>query len=331
MKFFIYCFRDFDEKEYFDEFAKKYNVEYDYSPEYPTYENAILSKGYDAVSFTPCHIDKVMIDRFKSLGVRYFSTRSIGFDHINLEYAKSVGIGVSNVSYPPDTVADYSVMLMMMCCKKMGHILKRSEVQDYTLMGKIGKNLKDCVVGIVGTGHIGRAVIKRLSGFGCKILAYDPYENDEVKNMTEYVDFDTLLKYSDIITLHTPGSDENHHLLNETAFNKMKNGVIIVNTARGRLIDTDALINALESGKVESAALDVLEDETGLYYANRMGDCIVNRQMAVLRSFPNVILTPHTAFYSREVISNMAEKTIKCVLDMEKGIENINIIIKPEA
>lgn len=327
MKFFIYCFREFDEKEYFDKFAEKYNVEYAYSSEYPSYENAALAEGYDAVSFTPCPIDKTMIDRFKSLGVRYFSARSIGFDHIDLDYAKSVGIGVSNVSYPPDTVADYALMLMMMSCKKMAHILKRSEVQDYTLRGKIGKNLKDCIVGVVGTGHIGRAVIKRLSGFDCKILAYDPYENEEVKNIAEYVDFDTLLKTSDIITLHTPGSDENNHLLNKSAFDKMKKGVIIVNTARGRLIDTDALIDNLENGKVESAALDVLENEAGLYYANRMGDCIPNRQMAVLRSFPNVILTPHTAFYSREVVSNMAEKTIKCVLDMEAGVDNPNIII----
>src|SRR5699024_3117255 len=144
----------------------------------------------------------------------------------------------------PDTVADFTLMLMLMSCKKIGHILKRSELQDYSLNGKIGKNIGDCTVGIIGTGNIGRAVIKRLTGFGCKILAYDPYENDEVKNAAEYVSFDRLLRESDIISLHTPGSDENHHLLNAEAFNKMKDGVIIINTARGRLIDTDALIDA---------------------------------------------------------------------------------------
>lgn len=327
MKIFVYCFREFDEKEFFDEFSEKYGVEYGYTADYPTYDNAILAEGYDAVSFTPCDMGKKMIDRFYSMGVRYFATRSIGFDHIDTEYAKSLGIGVSNVSYPPDTVADFTLMLMLMSCKKIGHILKRSELQDYSLKGKIGKNIGDCTVGIIGTGNIGRAVIKRLTGFGCKILAYDPYENDEVKNVAEYVDFDRLLRESDIISLHTPGSDENHHLLNAEAFNKMKDGVIIVNTARGRLIDTDALIDAIESRKVQGAALDVLEHEDGLYYANRMEDPIVNRRMAVLRSFPNVILTPHTAFYSRIVVSNMAEKTIKCVLDMENGIENKNIIV----
>lgn len=327
MKIFVYCFREFDEKEFFDEFAEKYGVEYGYTADYPNYDNAILAEGYDAVSFTPCDMGKKMIDRFYNLGVRYFATRSIGFDHIDTEYAKSLGIGVSNVSYPPDTVADFTLMLMLMSCKKIGHILKRSELQDYSLNGKIGKNIGDCTVGIIGTGNIGRAVIKRLTGFGCKILAYDPYENEEVKNAAEYVSFNRLLRESDIISLHTPGSDENHHLLNAEAFNKMKDGVIIINTARGRLIDTDALIDAIESRKVQGAALDVLEHEDGLYYANRMGDPIVNRRMAVLRSFPNVILTPHTAFYSRIVVSNMAEKTIKCVLDMEKGIENKNIIV----
>lgn len=327
MKIFVYCFREFDEKEFFDEFAQKYNVEYAYSNEYPSLENAELAKGFDAVSFTPCDMNSKMIDRFYDLGVRYFATRSIGFDHINIEYAKSKGIGVSNVSYPPDTVADFTLMLMLMSCKKIGHILKRSEVQDYSLKGKIGKNLGDCTVGVIGTGRIGQAVIKRLTGFGCKILAYDPYENAEVKKVAEYTDLDTLLKSSDLITLHTPGSDENHHIIDAKAFEIMKKDVIIVNTARGRLIDTDALIDAIENGKVGGAALDVLEHEDGLYYANRMGDAIVNRRMAVLRSFPNVILTPHTAFYSRIVVSNMAEKTIKCVLDMKNGVENPNIII----
>lgn len=327
MKIFVYCFREFDEKEFFDFYADKYNIEYSYSYEYPSYENAELAKGFDAISFTPCDMNNKMIDRFHSLGIKYFATRSIGYDHIDLEYAKKLGIGVSNVSYPPDTVADFTLMLMLMSCKKIGHILKRSELQDYSLNGKIGKNLGDCVVGVIGTGSIGKAVIKRLTGFGCKILAYDPYENDDVRKVAEYVDLDTLIKESNLITLHTPGADENHHLLNENAFCNMKDGVIIINTARGRLIDTDALINAIESGKVGGAGLDVLEHEDGLYYANRMGDSIVNRRLAILRSFPNVILTPHTAFYSRIVVSNMAEKTIKCVLDMEKGLKNPNIII----
>ncbi len=326
MKIFVYCFREFDEKAFFDKFAAQYGVEYSYTAEYPSYENAALTKCFDAVSFTPCPIGKEMIDRFYSMGIRYFSTRSIGFDHIDIDYAKSLGIGISNVSYPPDTVADYTIMLMLMTCKKISHILKRSELQDYSLKGKIGKNLCDCTVGIIGTGHIGRAVIKRLSGFGCKILAYDPIENDEIKNIAEYVDFDTLVKNSDIISLHTPGSDKNHHLINADVFNIMKNGVIIINTARGRLIDTDALISAVENGKVLGAALDVLENETGLYYANKMGEAIPNRQLAVLRSFPNVILTPHTAFYSETVVSNMAEKTIKCVLDMQSKTPNPNII-----
>lgn len=327
MKIFVYCFRDFDEKEFFDKFAKKYKVEYGYTSEYPSLKNADLAKGYDAVSFTPCNIDKTIIDKFYDLGVRYFATRSIGFDHIDIEYAKSKGIGVSNVSYPPDTVADFTLMLMLMSCKKIGHILKRSEVQDYGLKGKIGKNLGDCTVGVIGTGRIGQAVINRVAGFGSKILAYDIYQNENIKKYVEYTDFETLIRESDLITLHTPGSDENHHLLNADTFKKMKKGVIIVNTARGRLIDTDALIDALECGKVGGAGLDVLEHEDGLYYANRMGDVIVNRRMAILRSFPNVILTPHTAFYSDIVVSNMAEKTIKCVLDMANRKENPNIII----
>jgi D-lactate dehydrogenase len=130
-----------------------------------------------------------------------------------------------------------------------------------------------------------------------------------------------------VITLHAPATDENYHLLNQQAFSKMKQGVIIVNTSRGTLIDTDALIKSLEIGHTGGAALDVLEDEKGLYYINRVGDCIDNRQMAILRSFPNVLLTPHTAFYTEQTVRSMAENTVQCLFDMENNVENSLIIV----
>ena len=268
-----------------------------------------------------------MLDRFYAVGVRYIATRSIGVDHIDLEHAKKLGMGVCHVSYAPETVADYSIMLMLMCCRNIYHILERSKVQDYTLKGKMGKDISDCTVGIIGTGQIGRTVIKHLSGFGCKMLAYDIYPNEDVKQYSEYVSLEELFAKSDIITLHTPATAENYHMLNEAAFAQMKDGVIIVNTARGTLIDADALISAIEGGKIGHAALDVLEREDGLYYANRMGDAIANRQMAILRSFPNVILSPHTAFYTEKVVWDMAYKTFKGVHDMMNHIDNPLVIV----
>lgn len=327
MKIFAYALREFDEKMFFDQYSKEFNCEYAYTTAYPSPENAELARGYDAISATPCDLNAEMLQRFYDVGVRYIATRSIGYDHIDLEKAKELGIGVSHVSYPPETVANYSIMLMLMCCRKISEIMERAKVQDFTLKGKMGRDISNCTVGIIGTGQIGKTVIKHLSGFGCRILAYDLYPNEECEKMAEYVSLEQLYAESDIISLHAPATAENYHMLNRDAFSKMKEEVIIVNTARGALIDTEALIEALESGKVGHAALDVLEKEDGLYYANRIGDVIENREMAILRSFPNVILSPHTAFYTRVVVQNMAYKSIKSVQDMMNGVENPLVLI----
>jgi len=330
MRIFIYSFRECDERASFNELAEMYNFEYGTCEEYPTKENAYLAKGYDAISFTPCTFGKDLIDTYKAMGVKYITARSIGFNHIDIEYAKSVGMGVSHVKYEPDAVADYTVMLMLMGCRKAAYIIERAKLQDYSLTGKLGRDMGDLTVGIIGAGNIGGAVIKRLSAFGCRIIAYDIFENDKVKEMCEYVDLETLYRESDIISLHTFVSNENIHLLNKESFAKMKDGVMIINTARGILIDTDALIESLMSGKVGFAGLDVLENEDGLYYHNRMGDCIDNTQMAILRSLPNVVLMPHTAFYTHNVTYTMAEQVVKCAFDMQNGIENPLINVQPQ-
>lgn len=327
MKIFAYALREFDEKEFFDQFSKEFNCEYGYTTEYPCPDNVELARGYDAISATPCDLGAGMLDLFYQAGVRYIATRSIGFDHIDLTRARELSMGVAHVSYAPETVADYAIMLMLMCCRKIYPILERAKIQDYTLKGKMGRDLCDCTVGVIGTGQIGKTVIKHLSSFGCRLLAYDLYPNEECAKMAEYVSLEELYAGSDIITLHTPSNAENYHMLNSSAFGQMKDDVIIINTARGALIDTDALIDALTLGKVGYAALDVLENEDGLYYSNRIGDVIDNRTMAILRSFPNVILSPHTAFYTRKVVQDMAYKTIKNVHDMMNHIENPLVIL----
>ncbi len=327
MKIFAYCLREFDEKPMFDRLAGAFNAQYGYNTEYPVSDNVELARGYDAVSCTPCNMGADMLQRFYDVGVRYVATRSIGFDHIDLDKARQLGMGVCHVSYEPETVADYAIMLMLMCCRNMPHIMNRSLVQDYSLKGKMGRDISDCTVGIIGAGQIGSTVIRHLSGFGCKMLAYDLHRNPRLEGLAEYVSLEDLYARSDILTLHAPATTENYHLIDAHALSKMRDGVILINTARGTLVDTKALIQGLESGKIGHAALDVLEDEAGLYYANRMGDVIVNHQMAILRSFPNVILSPHTAFYTERVVWNMAYKTFKGVQDMMEHVENPLIIL----
>ena len=283
MRMYVYSMREFDELPFFEQYCSKNQVEWAYTKETPCMDNLEKAKGYDVVNIITTVINKEMIDKWHELGVKCIATRTIGFDHIDCAYAKEKGMGVIHITYSPATVADYTIMLMLMGCRKIQYIMQRAQIQDYTLQGKIGRELPGMTVGIIGTGKIGKTVIKHLSGFGCKILAYDIYE-----------------------------SDDNYHMINHEVMDKMKQGVILINGARGSLVDTQALIDGIESGKVGFAGLDVVEHESGLYYFNRMGEPLNNPQLAILRSYSNVVVTPHTAFYTQEAVSDMVENSIIC-------------------
>lgn len=322
MRIFVYSMREYDELIFFEKFCSQYGVEFGYTTQTPCLENTELAKGYDVIDIITTVMGKPIIDKFHEIGIRCISSRTIGYDHIDVEYAHSLGMGITNVTYNPASVADYTIMLMLMGCRKVQHIMQRAAVQDYTLKGKIGREISQCTVGIIGTGRIGSAVVKHLTGFGCKMLAYDIYENEEVKKSAGYVSLDRLLSESDIITLHAPATQDNYHMIGSEAIQKMKDGVIIINCARGALIDTDALIDGIESGKIGFAGLDVVEHESGLYYFNRMGEPLNNPRLAILRSYSNVIVTPHTAFYTDEAVSNMAENSIIGAMQFMKGIKS---------
>lgn len=311
--------RTFDELPCFEKFCEKYKVDYDYTTETPCMENLELARGYDVIDVITTIFDKPMIKKLHDMGVRCIATRTIGYDHIDTEYAKSLGMGVIHISYSPNSVADYTIMMMLMGCRKMKHIMERANIQDYTLKGKLGRELPDCTVGIVGTGRIGKTVIRHLSGFGCRMLAYDIYESEEVKEYASYVDLDTLFRECDIITLHAPATEDNYHMIDAGAIASMKQGVILINCARGSLIDTDALIYGIEDGKVGFAGLDVVEHESGLYYFDRMGEPLHNPKLAILRSYSNVLVSPHTAFYTDEAVANMAENSIVGAIKFMNG------------
>lgn len=322
MKVAFFALRDFDELAFAEKFSKQYGIDFVWTSEYPNKDNLKLADGCDGVSFTPCEITEEYVKRFHDYGVRYLLCRSIGYDHIPCAYAHSLGMHVSTSPYPVSCVANYALMLILMSARKMQQIMLRALAQDYSLKGKMGRDLGDCSVGVLGTGAIGRTLIKHLSSFGCKIYAYDRNENDEVKQFAEYVDLPTLYANSDIISIHLPANSATHHMINADAISRMRDGVIIVNTARGSLIDSTAMIAALKSGKIAGAALDVLENENGLYYYNRVGDHIDNDELAMLRSFPNVIVSPHTAFYVESTVSNMVEKSFLPLYFEAKGEAN---------
>ena len=315
MKMFVYGLREYDEREFFDKFGQMYPIEFDSCEEKPTLENAYLAEGCQAINILTAPVDKAMIDRYSEMGIRCIMTRTIGYDHIDYVYAREKGIGVLNITYSPATVADYTVMMILMGIRKIKYIRLRAQVQDYTLQGKLACELGNLTVGIVGTGRIGSCVARELTGFGCRMLAYDPYPKQELEDIVEYTDMDRLLRESDVITLHAPATQENYHIIDAEAFAKMPLGAGLVNCARGPLVDSDAMIEAIESGHLGFACLDTVENEFGMYYYNRMGEPLNNPQLAILNSHSNVITTPHMAFYTREAVSDMVENSILGILE----------------
>ncbi|MEV4312970.1 D-lactate dehydrogenase VanH [Actinocrispum sp. NPDC049592] len=246
-------------------------------------------------------------------GVEYVSTRSIGFNHIDVEYAESIGISVENVSYSPDSVADYTLMLMLMVIRHAKAVVRRADVHDYRLNDVRGKELRDLTVGVVGTGRIGAAVVDRLWGFGCRMLAYDT----NPKISADYVPLDELLQRSDIVTLHTPLTEGTHHLLHRRRIEQMKQGAFVINTGRGSLLDTAALVAALEGGRLGGAALDVLEGEEGIFYADCRNRPLESRLLSRLQRMPNVIISPHTAYYTDHALRDTVENSIANCLRFE--------------
>lgn len=323
MRVTVYNCRSFDEKELFEKYGKELEVELVLCPDAPDKENASLAKGSECIDILTSKMPKELLKVFADYGVKYITTRTIGYDHIDVKAAKELGMTVANAPYGPCGVADYAVMLILMTIRKMKRIMERTNIQDYSLMGIQGRELKDLTVGVIGTGRIGRTVLKDLSGFGCKLLAYDLYESKEVKaSGVSYVTKEEMWKQADVITLHAPLTDENYHMIDKEAISQMKDGVMLINTARGGLIDSEALIEGIESGKIGGAGLDVVENEFGLYYYDHKSDILNNRELAVLRGFPNVTVSHHMAFYTDDCVETVVRDSLKGCKCFAEGREN---------
>lgn len=289
-----------------------------------TEDSAVLAVGCAGVSVLGySQVDKSLLSNLKNLGISHVSTRTIGFDHIDVKSAKEMGIHVYHASYDPNNVADFTVMMMLIMLRKAKISICRALVNDFSLDGMMGRELRSLTVGVIGTGKIGSCVIKNLSGFGCRILACDHKENPEISQYVEYVDLDTLYAQSDIITLHIPLTDENYHMINDESIAKMKKGVILINTARGQLIDTESLIRALESEYVGGAGIDTLEEESGVMHVHVGTRIMDKRSLLYLKQFPNVLYTQHYAFYTQEATESMVKCGISSIQDGMAGITTI--------
>lgn len=316
MKICAYEVRE-DEKKDFARMAEKLQVEIELHDEIPGPDTAALAEGCEGVTMLGMgKINKELLDMWKSMGVQCISTRTIGYNHIDTEYAKEIGMQVCNAAYPPSGVAEFTLMLMLMCLRNYKQSLWRGQVNDFALQGLQGKEIGSMTVGVIGTGKIGAQVIKYLTGFGCRILAYDMYPNAALKDVLEYVELDELFAKADMITLHTPLLDSTYHLVNAETIAKMKDGVVLINCARGELMDTTALIEGIESGKIGALGLDVVEGERGIAHEDHRIDILSNQQMAYLRQFRNVTMTPHMAFYTDVAVSHMVECGVAGLVEM---------------
>jgi D-specific alpha-keto acid dehydrogenase len=278
--------------------------------------NARLFPGNQCISVGhKSEVSKPTIAALKDAGVKYISTRSVGLNHIDMKAAKDMGITVGNVAYSPGSVADYTLMLMLIAIRGAKPIVSNAKKNDFRLGAARGKELRDMTVGVLGTGNIGKAVIERLRGFGCRALAHDRGKEASA----DYVSFGDLLQKSDMITIHVPLDTDTYHLIGRKEIETMKQGAFLINTARGGIVDTGALIGALKNGKLGGAALDVLEGEEGHFYFDCARKPIDNPFLLELRNMPNVIITPHTAYYTERALQDTVEKTILNCLDFERS------------
>ncbi|MDO5722747.1 MAG: D-isomer specific 2-hydroxyacid dehydrogenase family protein [Actinomycetaceae bacterium] len=301
-----------DELGFIQNWAKTHpEIEIDTHRRALTADNAEMVKGYDGVSILGAPAGRDVLTALKENGIQYVASRSIGYDNIDIEAVQELGLHVSNVEYSPGSVAEYTLMLILMSLRKAKTIMRRADIQDFSLIGSHGRELRNLTVGIIGTGRIGLRLAQYLTGFGCRVIGYDPYPNEDAHDLVEYVTFNELLGQADVITLHTPSTDDNYHLLDADAFARMKDEVVIVNCSRGELIHSDALIGALEEGKVSAAALDVVEGDEPIFHRDWRNQPVVNKQLQILRSFPNVTVTPHIAFYTLDVVNEM----VTCALE----------------
>jgi D-specific alpha-keto acid dehydrogenase len=296
-----------DEAVLFRELAPRFGVLPTITEAAVSEANAGLALGHRCISIGhKARVTNPTLLALSKAGVTYISTRSVGYDHIDRDYAQSLGISVETVAYSPDSVADYTVMLMLMAVRHAKSIIRRADVHDYRLHAVRGRELRDLTVGVIGTGRIGGRVIDRLRGFGCRTLAYDT----RPATRAEYVTLTALLEQSDIVTLHTPLTADTHHLLDRDRIERMKPGAVIINTGRGALLDTEALAGALERGSLGGAALDVLEGEEGIFYADRRETPIESRLLLRLHALANVVISPHTAYYTDHALRDTVEQSL---------------------
>lgn len=284
-------------------------------------QSAVLAAGHEAVcAFVNDQLDRNVLEKLAAQDTKLVALRSAGFNHVDLEAAYDLDIRVGRVpAYSPQAVAEHTVALILSLNRKIHKAYARVREGNFALEGLLGFDLSGRSVGIVGTGKIGLCMARIMRGFGCQLLAFDPHPDPELEELGgRYVELSELLSSSDIISLHCPLNPATHHLIDRSAIDQMKPGVMVINTSRGAVVDTKAMIAGLKSGKIGYLGLDVYEEESDLFFENLSDQTIQDDVFARLLTFPNVLITGHQAFFTREAMSSIAQTTIGNISSFER-------------
>ncbi|MBV5261443.1 2-hydroxyacid dehydrogenase [Synechococcus moorigangaii CMS01] len=323
MKIAFFSSKPYDQNS-FNGINQRFNYDLVFLEPRLSLETAPLAAGFPVIcAFINDDLSQAVLEKLAHQGTRIIALRCAGFNNINLEAARRLGLAVVRVpAYSPYAVAEHAVGLILMLNRKLYRAYNRVRDDNFSLVGLLGFDLHGKTVGIIGTGKIGECFAKIMRGFGCELLAYDPQENPVCLDLgVQYTDLKTLLSAADIISLHCPLVPDTYHLINETSLGYLKPGAMLINTSRGGLIDTRAVIEAIKTRQLGYFGTDVYEEEENLFFEDLSDTVIQDDTFQLLQSFPNVVITAHQAFFTQEALGNIATTTL----------ENIHLLAKGEA
>lgn len=323
----------FDTKSYdkasFEKYTQSFGTEIKFFETKLSEDTVDLASGFDGVCvFVNDTVNSTVIDRLYALGIKVIALRCAGFNNVDIKAANGKISVVRVPAYSPYAVAEHTMALLLTSIRRIHKAYIRTRDFNFSLSGMTGFDLHAKTVGVIGTGKIGKVFINICRGFGMKVLAYDKYPSHEIEDENiKYVDLDTLLKNSDVISLHCPLTEETYHIIDKNAIEKCKRGVVILNTSRGALVDAESLLSGIKSRKIGAACLDVYEEESDFFFEDFSGHILEDDTLARLISMPNVIVTSHQAFLTEEALCNIAETTLYNIDCISKGLPCPNEIV----
>ena len=326
MKIAFYGTKPYD-KICFEPMGKEYGFDIHFIEASCNQETIFMAKGYDAICiFVNDYVNAEMIDALYEMKVKAILLRSAGYNNVDVKAAEDKIVLLRVPSYSPESVAEFSMALLLTVNRLTHKAYNRTREFNMSLNGLMGADLFEKTAGVIGTGKIGQAMIKILNGFQMRVICYDPFPVEGIE--AEYVDLEELFEQSDVISLHCPLNSGTKHIVNRSSIAAMKKGVYLINTSRGGLIDTEALIEGMLEGKFGGVGLDVYEEEEGVFYEDRSGEIITDENLARLMTLPNVLVTSHMGFFTREAMHAIAKTTLENAYALENGLPRVNQVMK---